>query len=582
MSLKKYLSEAAFRKSQPVTGDEINISINGITNVKATVVEHINGAITVQVSSKAAKLLENYSAPVEAAFDDEEDEEEYMPAAGDVVRIDHPSDHNGHLGEVAEVAPSGNFAYVEFKDGSVESYHSSDLIKVTDEEAYAYFDDESDYEDDGFDEGINDIRRLSGMKEASGYDTSPGSPFDRGKADAYYGRRGNPTKVIDKPNATVRGERMIVQLTDPAEIKAYYAGYEGSEFGEKDYGTFPDTNDDVEEGFAGWNTHASPANAEKATLKNVIVTSPSGKTYTFDTEEDARRLFLDKWHVVKNPSSGWMVDVSGTRNNEGAENWNANVSSIPRTEPFALKKIVVKSKLGKTYTFDNEQEAKQHFGKNWAKIADPTWRKSNGWKLNTNNSKPALETSQKMFDKMKDNDLYAYRRAAKAEHKAEMEKLKAEKEKSGKVNEAGQMNAQAALKILRDLGTGANEYEPIYKKDRSTMGGFANKMINELYPVIDYLRTLPNSQEPIEMLADIRARAKQIEVSPDKTMLGPLMNHASGTLFQVGQWIKANVNESLSVYVKESSGKIKKVNLKEGIKRINNTWSCNVWTKKAR
>ena len=40
---------------------------------------------------------------------------------------------------------------------------------------------------------------------------------------------------------------MIVPLTDPEEIKAYYAGYEGAEFGKKDYGDFPDYSDDVDE-----------------------------------------------------------------------------------------------------------------------------------------------------------------------------------------------------------------------------------------------------------------------------------------------------------------------------------------------
>lgn len=314
MSLKKYIAEAVQAKTQPVTGDKLDISINAITNIKATVVEHANGAVLIELDNAALKLLESNGLLGDEEY---EDEEEYMPAAGDVVRIDHPSEHNAHLGEVVEVAPSGNFAYVEFKDGSVESYHSSNLIKVADEEAYAYFDDEGGNEDDEFDEGINTMRRLSGMKEGSTYDTSPGSPFDRGKADAYYGRRGNPTKVVDKPNATVRGERMIVQLTDPAEIKAYYAGYEGSEFGEKDYGSFPDTSDDVDEGFEDWGKNTSTS-TDPSKLKNVVVTSPSGKTYTFDTEEDARRLFLDKWHVVKNPSSGWMVDLSNVKVGEAA------------------------------------------------------------------------------------------------------------------------------------------------------------------------------------------------------------------------------------------------------------------------
>ena len=53
---------------------------------------------------------------------------------------------------------------------------------------------------------------------------------------------------------------------------------------------------------------------------------------------------------------------------EAAANWNATVQSIPRTEPFKHKKIVVKSSGGKTYTFDTEDEARRMFPDSWEKI----------------------------------------------------------------------------------------------------------------------------------------------------------------------------------------------------------------------
>lgn len=48
-----------------------------------------------------------------------------------------------------------------------------------------------------------------------------GSPYDRGSADKYYGRRVDPHKY---PEGTYHGEK--VTLTDPKEIEAYMAGFE--------------------------------------------------------------------------------------------------------------------------------------------------------------------------------------------------------------------------------------------------------------------------------------------------------------------------------------------------------------------
>ena len=70
------------------------------------------------------------------------------------------------------------------------------------------------------------------VEETSGYDKKDGSPYDRGDADAYYGRRANPHKYVDLPN----GNRERVELTDPKEIDAYMAGYQSGDSGQKDWG----------------------------------------------------------------------------------------------------------------------------------------------------------------------------------------------------------------------------------------------------------------------------------------------------------------------------------------------------------
>lgn len=376
MSLKKYLTEAELKSVQPVTGDEFGISINDVTNIETTVVEHVDGAVLIELDDKAISMLEGCGLTLE----DEEQLDEIWPAlaaaggavargvggavartagaagdaivksaatsvlkaagnkvdkaifgrgvtddteesvseateiaVGDIVMINYATLHKGHMGEVVELAPSGKFAYVQFKDDDIESYDLSSLRKVTpdEEEEYRYGED--------FDESLNDIRRLSGLKEAEVWDKTHLGPYDRGSADSYYGRKFDPHKFVDDIESGVKGARKRVALTDPKEIAAYRAGYEEND-DQKDYGSFPDYGD------------------------------------------------MD----------------------EGIENWKMGVTSIPRTEPFKLKKIVVTSKHGKTYTFDTEQEAKQHFGSNWAKISDEAWRNANGWKLDMNNAKPEL------------------------------------------------------------------------------------------------------------------------------------------------------------------------------------------------
>lgn len=50
-----------------------------------------------------------------------------------------------------------------------------------------------------------------------------GQPFDRGGADAYYGRRRDPHWW---PEGTYNGDRVEAKDMSPEEIAAYHAGYD--------------------------------------------------------------------------------------------------------------------------------------------------------------------------------------------------------------------------------------------------------------------------------------------------------------------------------------------------------------------
>jgi|688.fasta_scaffold898405_2 hypothetical protein len=78
--------------------------------------------------------------------------------------------------------------------------------------------------------GINESHHDLDEPRETHIDKSHGSPYDRGSADSYYGRRRNPHKW---PEGTGHGEK--VTLTDPDEIEHYMKGYsENNDF--KDWG----------------------------------------------------------------------------------------------------------------------------------------------------------------------------------------------------------------------------------------------------------------------------------------------------------------------------------------------------------
>ena len=600
MSLKKYLTEAAQAKQQPVTGNTINFNINGIKDIKATVVEHVDGKVVIEMNDEqlaefapiiaaaggalargaaaaggalargAAKAavgtgikaaankldkamfgpsIDNDDEPVrEQGFEDEE--VEYMPQVGDVVMIDYPTHHEGEMGEVVELSPSGDFAYVEFKNGDIQSYNASDLVKVSDEEAYAYMDQE-EHDDDDFDESINSFKRLAGMPVAEApaaeYDTSPGSPYDRGQADAYYGRRGNPTKVIDKPDSTVRGERMIVPLTDPEEIKAYYAGYEGTEFGEKDYGSFPDySDDDVDESFADFTTHARHSGPYH--LKNVIVMSPSGKTYTFDNEKEAHRMFGDKWSKVKDPNSGWSVDMSKLHEAEAAMNdvrRLAGMNEAPakmgsylgisalRAPPLKnYRPAMWENMFGTVYAMNDAGEVKyfdydHDAAKAFAGIGP--------------DSAPRLYRV----------DRHAYG------------KTHGEYRYGGEDDYASPSHGKLVLWIKKNAAPTKTPEEP----SKEATNEISEPVLNRYVAKATRQGTSKRFKGVTTALGKLNApfgwRGNDVKIPAGKDMRP-----------------KDTWDESVEVYVKESTGELTKLTLPTNLVSKNNTWSCNLWTKK--
>jgi hypothetical protein len=92
------------------------------------------------------------------------------------------------------------------------------------------------------------MRRRKTKTTESGVDRSDGSPYDRGGADSYYGRRFDPHKYVSLPN----GNRQKVELTDPAEIAAYKAGYENEGGQGKDYGESVAENSKTGPKFTGY------------------------------------------------------------------------------------------------------------------------------------------------------------------------------------------------------------------------------------------------------------------------------------------------------------------------------------------
>lgn len=59
-----------------------------------------------------------------------------------------------------------------------------------------------------------------------------GSPFDRGSADAYYGREADPHYFVGD---TYRSDKVEMEKMSPSEIEEYFKGY-NTQTDRKDWG----------------------------------------------------------------------------------------------------------------------------------------------------------------------------------------------------------------------------------------------------------------------------------------------------------------------------------------------------------
>ena len=78
---------------------------------------------------------------------------------------------------------------------------------------------------------LGDEKLFAILQNLDESESKHGSPYDRGRADSYYGRRHNPHKLV--PNA--HGGHEHEKLTDPHEVEAYSKGYRENT-DKKDYG----------------------------------------------------------------------------------------------------------------------------------------------------------------------------------------------------------------------------------------------------------------------------------------------------------------------------------------------------------
>ena len=87
---------------------------------------------------------------------------------------------------------------------------------------------------------LGDERLFKVLESLEETESKHGSPYDRGRADSYYGRRHNPHKLV--PNA--HGGHEHEKLTDPSEVEAYSKGYRENT-DKKDYGESVDEGEIV-------------------------------------------------------------------------------------------------------------------------------------------------------------------------------------------------------------------------------------------------------------------------------------------------------------------------------------------------
>ncbi len=150
MSLKKYLTEAELAAVQPITGDEFDISIRELTNIETVVLEHTEGSITIALDETAMKMLEHCGCTFE---DEDEEDKEQVDELAPVIGAIGGALGRGVAAGAGALARSAAKAVV---GTGIKAAHDK-----LDKKLFGPKPTEGDYE---YDESLNDIRRLSGMK----------------------------------------------------------------------------------------------------------------------------------------------------------------------------------------------------------------------------------------------------------------------------------------------------------------------------------------------------------------------------------------------------------------------------------
>lgn len=170
-------------------------------------------------------------------------------------------------------------------------------------------------------QSIDTVRSMSTAKEnAEQYDKTSGGPYDRGSADAYYGRPPRPHKMAPVVGG-VQGQMERVPLTDPKEIAAYNAGY-SEEDDRKDYGE--SFNEEDSSTLKNYNVYKQ--------TKDLTILINKNKNYAAVANKNGKV----KWHGELASDGGWeFTQVRSTSPRYGVFYVNS-LDDILDMDPYEL------------------------------------------------------------------------------------------------------------------------------------------------------------------------------------------------------------------------------------------------------
>lgn len=370
MDLKRYLSEAELALSQPSAGDEFDITINEVFNLETEVLESNEDGITLAMDERGMAVLE------ELGIFEEEQLDEILPAIGAVV--------GRALAGAAGKALGGTAAAGRALGGTAGKIAGSALGRAAGSMASntlgalgkAFSNNKSgsdDSDDASFDIGKK-MAMADKFSEDGSMDKSSGSPYDRGGADAYYGRKFNPHKMIANPAADApKGSRVPAPLTDPKEIEAYRAGW-NDEDGRKDYGE--NIEEAVNEDIVQHPTHGA-------------VYGKDGKAKLFMTRSEAEQVAdaMAKKHagstgisIVQGPYTGYLVKMPESEQTDEAgvgPRMGAARRDMEDKSPEELHNIFmnVATRFGDTSPANLEKLARERAWRyGYGKMSDHYWK----------------------------------------------------------------------------------------------------------------------------------------------------------------------------------------------------------------